>query len=431
MSQNKPNYLFPLIIVFIVCFLIGFVTTMNNSMIDFCKEAFKLTETQGQLVNTFFYGAYAFSIPFAMMMNKIGYKSTLVLGLVVVACGFIANYLGVSAAIDSPNVYTVFLCCMSIVALGVVMLQLVANPYVMVLGAPESGAFRMTLSQALNSVATTVAPIFITYVIIADKPKLPENVPGPFLGLGIFTLIIAAILFFIKLPDPDKDKATEDVADSAVDTTQYKSSVFQYPHVWFGALAIFMYMGIEIGIPSMLPAFWKAHSLEGSATEFLTFYWGGMMIGRFVGSAILAKFKARTLLSCCLILGAICVGLSFVLSGMAAVYSLLAAGLFHSVMWPLIFNLGLQELGPHTKNASGIINMGVLGGATLPLVMGAVVDKVSLSTGGQLVVDAVTSKEVVTPTITGVAIAISLMFIYYVYVFWFCNFGSKIGISAK
>ena len=148
MSQNKPNYLFPLIIVFIVCFLIGFVTTMNNSMIEFCKEAFKLSDTQGQLVNTFFYGAYFFSIPFAMMMNKIGYKSTLVLGLTVVACGFIANYLGVTAALGTANVYTIFLCCMSLVALGVVMLQLVANPYVMVLGAPESGAFRMTLSQA-------------------------------------------------------------------------------------------------------------------------------------------------------------------------------------------------------------------------------------------------------------------------------------------
>ena len=406
MSQNKPNYLFPLIIVFIVCFLIGFVTTMNNSMIEFCKEAFKLSDTQGQLVNTFFYGAYFFSITFAMMMNKIGYKSTLVLGLTVVACGFIANYLGVTAALGTANVYTIFLCCMSLVALGVVMLQLVANPYVMVLGAPESGAFRMTLSQALNSVATTVAPMFITYVIIAGKPKLPENVPGPFLGLGIFTLVIAAILCFIKLPDPDKDKAAD--ADAVADTKQYKSSVFKYPHVWLGALAIAMYMGLEIGIPSMLPAYWKADpTLPGTATDYLPFYWGGMMVGRFAGSAILAKFKARTLLSACLILGAICVGVSFVLPGMYAVYAMLAAGLFHSVMWPLIFNLGLQELGPHTKSASGIINMGVLGGATLPLLMGTVVDNPSL----------------------GVGVAIMMMFVYYIYVFWFCNFGSKIGLS--
>ena len=408
MAQQKQttNYLFPLIIVFIVCFLIGCITTMNNSMIEFCKEAFKLSDTQGQLVNTFFYGAYFFSIPFAMMMSKIGYKSTLVLGLTVVGLGFIANNLGVTAALGSESVYTVFLCCMSIVALGVVMLQLVANPYVMVLGKPESGAFRMTLSQALNSVATTVAPIFITYVIIAGKPKLPENVPGPFLALGIFSVIIAAILFFIKLPDPDKDKANEETA--AEDAKQYKSSVFKYPHVWFGALAIAMYMGLEIGIPSMLPAYWKADpTLPNSATDYLPYYWGGMMVGRFVGSAILAKFKARTLLSWCLVLGAICVGLSFFLPGMYAVYAMLAAGLFHSVMWPLIFNLGLQELGPHTKNASGLINMGVLGGATLPLLMGAVVDNPAL----------------------GVGVAIMLMFVYYAYVFWFCNWGSKIGLK--
>ena len=409
MSGQKTNYLFPLIIVFIVCFLIGFVTTMNNSMIEFCKEAFKLSDTQGQLVNTFFYGAYLLSIPFAMMMSKIGYKSTLVLGLAVVACGFVANYFGVSANLESPNVYTVFLCCMSIVALGVVMLQLVANPYVMVLGDPKSGAFRMTLSQALNSVATTVAPMFITYVIIADKPKVPANVPGPFLGLGIFTLVIAAILFFIKLPDPDKDQPAEGEIKVA-DTKLYKSSCFSYPHVWFGALGIFFYMGLEIGIPSMLPAFWKANpDLPGSATDFLPLYWGGMMVGRFVGSAILAKFKARILLSTCLICGACCVGLSFFLPGMAAVYAMLAAGLFHSVMWPLIFNLGLQELGPHTKTASGLINMGVLGGATLPLIMGRIVDNPAL----------------------GVGVAIMLMFVYYAYVFWFCNWGSKIGIDVE
>lgn len=407
MSQKQqPNYLFPLIIVFIVCFLIGFITTMNNSMIEFCKEAFQLNDKQGQLVNTFFYGAYLFSIPFAMMMNKIGYKSTLVLGLSVVGCGFIANNLGVTAALGTANVYTVFLCCMSIVALGVVMLQLVANPYVMVLGKPESGAFRMTLSQALNSVATTVAPIFITYVIIAGKPKLPENVPGPFLILGIFALVIAAILFFIKLPDPDKDKQAEG-ADDAYDMSQYKSSVFKYPHVWFGALAIAMYMGLEIGIPSMLPAYWKADpSLPGSATDYLPLYWGGMMLGRFAGSAILAKFEARKLLTACLVLGACCVGISFFLSGMAAVYAMLAAGLFHSVMWPLIFNLGLQELGPHTKAASGVINTGVIGGALLMPVMGAIVDA------------------------AGVIVALCAMFVFYAYIIWFCNWGSKIGINV-
>lgn len=407
-DKQQNSYLFPLIIVFVVCFLIGFISTMNNSMIEFCKEAFHLSDTQGQLINTFFYGAYFFSIPFAMMMSRIGYKATLVLGLLVVGMGFIANNIGITAFLSSASVYTVFLCCMSIVALGVVMLQLVANPYVMVLGKPESGAFRMTLSQALNSVATTVAPIFITTVIIAGKPKLPENVPGPFLLLGILAIVIALVLAFIKLPDPDRDKAQAAEAESAVPAKHYKSSVFQYPHVWFGALAIAMYMALEVGIPSMLPAYWKTDpSLPGSATHFLPFYWGGMMAGRFIGSAVLAKFKPRTLLNACVVMGAVCVGVSFLLPGIYAVYAMLATGLFHSVMWPLIFNLGLQHLGPHTKSASGIINMGVLGAATLPLLMGMVVDHPA----------------------HGVGVAIMMMFIYYAYVMWFCNWGSRIGIK--
>ena len=407
MSQKQtPNYTFALIIVIAVCFLIGFVTTMNNSMIESLKYAFNLNDAQGNLVNTAFYGAYCLSIPFAMMMNKIGYKSTLVLGLVVVACGFVANYFGLTSG--SASLYNIFLGCMFIVAMGVVMLQLVANPYVMVLGAPEGGAFRMTLSQALNSVATTVAPIFITSIILGKETSqaTPEDIPMPFLGLGIFTLALALILCFLKLPNIDEGAQAEEASG---EQKQWKSSAFKYPHVWFGALGIFMYMGLEIGIPSMLPAYWKADpTLPGSATEYLPFYWGGMMVGRFIGAGILTKFKPRVVLSCCVSLGALCILLSLLFSSsMFGIWLMLAAGLFHSVMWPLIFNLGLMHLGRHTKAASGVINTGVIGAAILMPIMGAVVD------------------------ITGVIIAMCVMFIYYAYIFWFCNWGSNIGLSDR
>ena len=142
MSQKeRPNYTFALCIVIAVCFLIGFVTTMNNSMIEFCKNAFDLNNQQSQYVNSAFYGAYIMSIPFGLMMSKIGYKSTLILGLAVVGLGFIINWWGISSNIgnDVSTIYWIFLGSMSIVALGVVMLQLVANPYVMVLGSPDSG----------------------------------------------------------------------------------------------------------------------------------------------------------------------------------------------------------------------------------------------------------------------------------------------------
>ncbi|MCI7011518.1 MAG: glucose/galactose MFS transporter [Prevotella sp.] len=412
MSQKQqPNYTFALIVVFIVCFLIGFVTTMNNSMIPFCSKAFNLTAQDGQYVNSAFYGAYLLAIPFSLLMSKIGYKGTLVLGLAVVGLGFVINSLGINAAIAAgANVYAVFLGTMCLVAMGIVMLQNVANPYVMVLGSPEKGAFRMTLSQALNSVATTVAPIFITQIIIAGKTPAPEYVPGPYMGLGIFTIVVCVILMLLKLPKIDEGKQAEEAGEHR----EYKSSVFKYPHVWLGALGIFAYMGVEIGVPSMLKYRFEllpeyaGQDVSDVVTGFLAFYWGGMMVGRFIGAGILTKFEPRKLLTACLCLGAFCILLSLLFSSsMVGIWCMLAAGLFHSVMWPLIFNLGLQELGPHTKAASGVINTGVIGAAILMPVMGAIVD------------------------MTGVIIAMCIMFVYYAYIIWFCNWGSKIGLSAK
>ena len=410
MSQKQtPNYTFALIVVFIVCFLIGFVTTMNNSMIPFCSKAFNLTAQDGQYVNSAFYGAYLLAIPFSLLMSKIGYKGTLVLGLAVVGIGFVINSIGINAAISAgANVYAVFLGTMCLVAMGIVMLQNVANPYVMVLGSPEKGAFRMTLSQALNSVATTVAPIFITQIITAGKTPAPEYVPGPYLGLGIFTIVVCVILVLLKLPKIDEGKQAEDAGEHR----EYKSSVFKYPHVWLGALGIFAYMGVEIGVPSMLKYRFEllpeyaGPDVSDVVTSYLSFYWGGMMVGRFVGAGILTKFEPRKLLTSCLCLGALCILLSLLFSSsMLGIWCMLAAGLFHSVMWPLIFNLGLQELGPHTKAASGVINTGVIGAAVLMPLMGAIVD------------------------MTGVIIAMCFLFIFYAYIIWFCNWGSKIGLK--
>jgi FHS family L-fucose permease-like MFS transporter len=169
-------------------------------------------------------------------------------------------------------------------------------------------------------------------------------------------------------------------------------------------------MGVEIGVPSMLPYRFQllGENDSNTVTSFLAFYWGGMMVGRFIGAGILTKFKPRVLLSCCVSLGALCILLSLLFaSSMFGIYLMLAAGLFHSVMWPLIFNLGLMHLGRHTKAASGIINTGVIGAAVLMPIMGAFVD------------------------VTGVIIAMCIMFIYYAYIFWFCNWGSYIGLEDR
>lgn len=402
-NQQQPNYGFALAVVIIVCFLLGFVTTMNNSMIDFCKQTFNLGESQVQLVNTAFYGAYILSIPLALLMNKLGYKITLVLGLGVIAFGFALNYLGIGFFAESSAIYPVFLSCMFVVAIGIVLLQLVANPYVMALGRPETGAFRMTLSQTFNSLATTVAPIFVSMLIVSGSEGYSaSSIKTPFLGLGIFTLVLCLILAKIKLPAIKEGEQEFDKGK------KYKSSVFKYPHVYFGGLAIFMYMGVEIGIPSLLPA--KIRSLMEAGeiasgidpTTFLPWYWGGMLVGRALGTIILGKLKPRQILTACLLLSIVCVGLSFVLPGIYAIYAMIATGLFHSIMWPLIFNLALEDLGPNTKAASGVINTGVIGAAILMPVMGKVSE------------------------ISGLSVAIGLLFVYYLYIVLFSAKLSKI-----
>lgn len=404
-KQQQPNYTFALAVVIVVCFLLGFITTMNNSMIDFCKQTFGLSESQGQLVNTAFYGAYILSIPLALLMNRLGYKMTLVLGLGIIALGFFLNFIGIGQFGETGAIYVIFLSCMFVVAIGIVLLQLVANPYVMALGVPERGAFRMTLSQTFNSVATTVAPLFVSMLIVSGTAGYSaQSIKVPFIGLAAFTLLLCIILYFIKLP------AIKEGEQSYDEGKEYKSSVFKYPHVYLCGLAIFMYMGVEIGIPSLLPA--KIRSLMDAGTIsagidptiFLPYYWGGMLLGRALGTVLLARIKPRIILISCLLLGAACVGLSFVLTGMWSIYALIATGLFHSVMWPLIFNLGLADLGPNTKAASGVINTGVIGAAILMPMMGRIVDM----------------------SASGLVIAMCCLFVYYAYIIWFAAKGSKI-----
>ena len=401
--KQQPNYTFALTVVIIVCFLLGFVTTMNNSMIDFCKQTFGLTETQGQLVNTAFYGAYILSIPLGILMKKLGYKTTLVLGLTIITLGFVLNFGGIALWGETAAIYYIFLCCMFCVAIGIVLLQLVSNPYVMVLGAPEKGAFRMTLSQTFNSLATTVAPLFVSMLIVSGSEGYSAaSIKFPFLGLGIFTLILCLILAKLKLPEINEAK--EETEGKASGNVTYKSSAYKYPHVWLALISIIAYMGVEIGIPSLLPAKIRSLGIEGDPTSLLSFYWGGMLVGRALGTIVLTRFKARPLLATCLSIAAVCVALSFVLPGVYSIYALILTGLFHSVMWPLIFNLGLQDLGPHTKEASGVINTGVIGAAILPLIMGSIVDSPAL----------------------GLGVAVGTLFIYYAYILWFTLAGSKI-----
>lgn len=396
MSKNK--YLFPLVVMASLFFLFGFITTMNNSMIDFLKDAFKLNDVEKQLPNSFFYGAYILSVPVGFLINRIGYKNGVLSGLALVALGFFLCIPMVAMG------YIPFLVAVAVFAIGVVILQVAANPYVNALGAPETAASRLTLTNALNSVATVIAPIFVSMLIVNDTSD-PKAVQFPFGLIGAITVVILLIMFFLKLPEIKGDESSENGGTKKT----YKSSAFKYTHVWLGSLAIFFYMGIEIGIPSFFADYTDKLGLDFSSLDridLLKYYWGGLMVGRLIGIFVLQKFSARQILTLCAIGGAILVAASLVIGASAsqvALWLFLGTGLFHSIMWPTIYNLALEDLGPHAKVASGVIATSVIGAAILMPIMGAIQ----------------------TATASVVA-AISCLFVYYAYLIFFATKGSKI-----
>lgn len=400
MQDKKNNFLFPLIVMASLFFLFGFITTMNNSLINYLKDAFKLNEVEKQLPNTFFYGAYILSVPVGYLLNRIGYKNGVLAGLGLVSLGFFLCIPGVAAG------YYGFLSAVSVFAIGVVLLQVAANPYVNALGSPETAASRLTLTNALNSLATVIAPLFVSYLIVSSNEggaSDPKAVQGPFAGIGIVTLVIVVVMFFLHLPEIKEGETTEGVART------FKSSAYKYPHMWLGSLAIFFYMGIEIGIPSFFADYSGklGFNFDGEMrTKLLAYYWLGLMVGRIAGIFILRKYSASRILSFNAIFGAVMVLLSLVLGGMGmnwvALVLFLGTGLMHSIMWPCIYNLALEDLGPHSKVGSGVIATSVIGAAILPILMGGIQKGI------------------------GLIVAICCLFLYYAYITYFALKGSKI-----
>jgi MFS transporter, FHS family, L-fucose permease len=400
MQKENSKFLFPLIVMASLFFLFGFITTMNNSLINYLKDAFHLNEVEKQLPNTFFYGAYILSIPVGYLLNRIGYKNGVLAGLALVSAGFFLCIPGVAAG------YYGFLSAVSVFAIGVVLLQVAANPYVNALGKPETAASRLTLTNALNSLATVIAPLFVSMLIVSSNvpgAADPKTVQGPFAGIGIVTLVIVVIMFFLHLPEIKGDESAEGVAK------KFKSSAYKYPHMWLGSLAIFVYMGVEIGIPSFFADYSAklGFNFDGEMrTKLLAYYWLGLMIGRILGIFILRKYSASQILSFCAIAGAVMLLCSLILgnTNMATVSLVLflGTGLMHSIMWPCIYNLALEDLGPHAKVGSGVIATSVIGAALLPIMMGGIQKSI------------------------GLVVAICCLFVYYAYITFFAVKGSKI-----
>lgn len=400
MTNKNNSYLFPLIVMAAMFFLLGFITTMNNSLIDYLKSAFNLNEVEKQLPNTFFYGAYILSIPVGYLLNRIGYKNGVLAGLALICAGFFLCIPGVAMG------YYGFLSAVSVFAIGVVLLQVAANPYVNALGTPETAASRLTLTNALNSVATVSAPLFVSALIVSANTggaSDPKAVQGPFAGIGIVTLVIVVIMFFLKLPEIKEEAASESTAK------KLKSSAYKYTHLWLGSLAIFFYMGVEIGIPSFFADYSSRLGFDFNGEmriRILMYYWAGLMVGRIAGIFILRKYSASQILSVCAVLGAAMLLGSLAIGGgdtkWIALVLFLGTGLFHSIMWPCIYNLSLEDLGPHSKVGSGVIATSVIGAAILPIMMGGIQKGI------------------------GLTVAICCLFLYYAYITFFAVKGSKI-----
>jgi len=416
--DNKSNNLVVGMSVFgAIFFIFGFATTFIITLTAPIKEIFGLTETVAQLVTSAFFITYPImSIPAGKLIDRIGYKSTVITGLFFMALG---SFIFIPAA-KVPS-FPIFLIGTFVLATGVVLLQVAANPYVTALGPDSSASSRLNLTQALNSVATMVAPWLISVAIFKgltfpqDNMVAADRVPLPFIVMGVFVIVVALALMMIKLP----------VIKS--EDTAAKKSVWKYPHVVLGAFAIFVYVGAEVGNAGLIVNYLRTSAGISSemASTYAAIYWGGAMIGRFFGSFMFTDRKmskkltyvipvlilafvsgsfvtewnwtigatftgaavvnfiimlvgrgkaARTLAIFALVAALLDITTTFT-GGSIALWTIISIGLFNSIMFPNIFSLAVRDLDKaELSSASGIINALIIGGAIIPPLMGSIAD---------------------------------------------------------
>src|SRR5215469_5967929 len=386
---TTPSYTRPLAIVTTLFFMWGFLTCLNDILVPHLKSIFDLSYAKVMLIQFAFFSAYfLFSIPWSRVVNTIGYQKAMVVGLLTMAVG---AFLFLPAA--SVASYPLFLTALMILAAGITGLQVAANPYVVVLGKPETASSRLDLTQAFNSLGTTIAPKIGGLLILAGAPLAIEElhqlapqalhayriqeaatVKLPYTVIGIALILLAVLIGTFKLPK------IETAAYNG--SAKLNDSVWRHPNLVLGALGIFAYVGAEVSIGSFLVNYFGQADIANLpakvAAGYVSFYWGGAMVGRFLGAGLLRRFKPGSLLGCCAIAEATLVAISMAVSGHGAMWSILAVGLFNSIMFPTIFSLGVAELGPLTGNASGLLNMAIVGGAILPVLQGVIADHVGI-----------------------------------------------------
>ena len=388
-ADSSKSYTGALSIVTSLFFMWGFLTSLNDILVPHLKSIFDLNYAQVMLVQFAFFGAYfIFSIPSAKIIGWIGYERSMVAGLLTMGVG---AFLFVPAA--SVPSFPLFLAALIVLAAGITCLQVAANPYVTVLGKPETASSRLNLTQAFNSLGTFLAPFFGGLLILSAAPKTAQEIRAlapdalqayrlheaatvkhPYVGLGLALVLLAIAIGSSRLPKIEhaQHKVGEKVNDS----------IWKHPNLIFGAIAIFVYVGGEVSIGSFLVNYFTQPEIGGLtervAASFLAFYWGGAMVGRFIGSGLLQKVSTRKLLGVCTVCAAGLVAISMLSTGHVAMWSIILVGFFNSIMFPSIFTLGVAELGPLTGDGSGILIMAIVGGAIIPLTQGWIADRIGI-----------------------------------------------------
>ncbi|HEX8506816.1 MAG TPA: sugar MFS transporter, partial [Hymenobacter sp.] len=403
--DSQQRYTTALSAVTTLFFLWGFITCLNDILIPYLKAIFQLSFAQANLINLCFFGAYFFvSIPASMLVARVGYKRGMLIGFAVAALG---AYLFYPAA--AQRVYGLFLGALFVLASGITILQVAANPYVSILGPARSASARLTLTQAFNSLGTFLAPLLGSALILSNLPKLNTAASAasidvtavqiPYLVIGTVLLLISFMLSRVNLPQIQP--ATEQVGAVAADSTR----AWHYRHLVLGVLGIFAYVGAEVAIGSHIVNYLALPDVMGldpeAAGHRVSLYWGAAMVGRFMGAALLNKISPAKLLAFNGVAAAALVLISINSSGEVAMWSLLAVGLMNSIMWPVIFPLALSGLGRHTEEGSGLLCTAVVGGALVPMLFGVVADH------------------------NGLRVALLLPVLCYLYIVWYGLRGSR------
>ena len=390
-AGSQPSYFGAIAVLTTLFFMWGGLTSLNDVLIPHLKGIFSLNYFQAMLVQFCFFGAYGLmSIPAGRFVKAIGFKKGIIVGLGGAAVGCLMFF--PAAAVRS---YGVFLFAFFVLATGIVILQVAANPFVAVLGKPETASSRLTLTQAFNSLATWAFPTFIGPIIlviaglsVAELAKLTpaaqqaqeaHAVQMPYVGLALALAFLSVIVWRSKLPKIDTASTTDAAAAGGLSD---RASAWRYKHLVLGAVAIFMYVGAEVAIGSLLVNYFKEpYTLgwaESKGTRLMPIYWLSAMVGRFIGSGTLRVFKPGRLLATHAVVAALLAVTSALTSGWTAVITIIAVGFVNSIMFPTIFTLAIDGLGRHTEQGSGILCAAIVGGAFIPALQGVFADAAGL-----------------------------------------------------